>query len=346
MRWLGFIVVVTAVACDEPAPKKSGGPAAAASTVAVAASSIPSAGTSELAPLHPQAIAGAEKLLDKADAQADARVRPRMAAGILKQLEAKRLEPRVIAALAAASERKVTREHRVKAVWEGVSRTPRMLDAWNRACHAGPFQDGGRIVVLLFGREKDPRKRAVGIFGPCRLEQNGLMALEHLTLDYDLVLLAHTLHAFFSSTGGVHPVERRALVLLARGGRPPQPAISAAELPEPEEQDRLVASAERALHARLREGIALLEGGGTKRFFEEIVHPHELGGLRLDEAAKTFARKGKSKALLVELKRAKDRPARDDGEGEASIPVPWTPDPDARERLRFQLHRGVWHLRL
>jgi hypothetical protein len=296
--------------------------------------------------LNPAAVSGAEVLLDKGDRQEDARVRFRMAAGILETLEEHRMPPRIVAALAAASERKVVVKHRVKAVWEGISKTPAMLTAWNEACRSGPFVDGGRIVVMLFGREKDARKRSATIFGQCQLGSAGLLKLDDLSLDYDMVMLAHAMKSFLAKRGGVHEVEERALAMLARGEKAASPVFAADELPAMDPPTRLTESMEKPLHERLRAGVALLKTGATKKFFDQIVHPHELGGLRVDDAVKTFSRKGKTKPLLQALELAVDRPARDDGEGEASIPLPWRPEREARERLRFQLHKGVWYLRL
>ncbi len=313
---------------------------------AIPSAAASSAGAVGLAALHPLAIRGARQLLDKADAQGDVRVRPRMAAGILEELEQPRMPARILAALAAASERRVVRKQRAKIVWEAVTYTPSMLTAWNEACDTGPFHDGGRIVVLLFGREKGARARAASVFGFCRLERRGVMTLAELTLDYDLVILAHTLWQFLSTHGGAHVVETRALRLLARGGKRPSPAFAVDELPAVEQPPRLVASAEQALLARLRMGVSLLEAGSTKKFFRAFVHPHELGGLRLDEAVRTFSKQGKVKPLLETLKLASVRAVRDDGEGEASIPLPWRPTREARERLRFQLYKGLWYLRL
>lgn len=335
-------------ACDESPQATPPVPtvASVADSALRGSSSAAASGAAGLPPLHPQALDGAKLLLDKADAQQDRRVRMRMAAGILEQLEASRLPGQAVAALAAASERRVVTAQRATIVWEAIAKTPALLDAWNRACASGSFFDGGRLAVTLFAREKDPRKRATSIFSWCGLEHGGLMKLADLTFDYDLVMLAHTIGAYLSERGGAHDLERRALVLLAKGGAPPQPPIDAAELPELDKPKRLSESQEHALHQRIRGGVTLLKAGSTKKFFAELVHPHELGGIRVDDAVETFSRNGKTKPLLRALELAVDRPVRDDGEGEASVPLPWRPDPDARERLRFQLHEGVWFLRL
>lgn len=303
---------------------------------------------SALPPPVPGALAGARLLLDRADRQDDQRVRARMAAGILEELEEGRLPGRVMRALVAASERKLEAAQRAEVVWDAIASTPSMLDAWNRACDSGPFDDGGGIVARLAARGADARTRSATIFGLCRLGRGGLIGLADLSVDHDLVVLAHAIRAYLAhaSPGSLAPEEERALRLLARGGRRPAPPFDERELPALDEPKRLPAAASEALGKRLREGIALLQRGATKAFFAQVVHPAEVGGLRLDAAAESFARSGKAKALRQALELAADRAPVDDGDGEASIRLPWRPQPDARERVRFQLHEGTWRLRL
>lgn len=330
-----------------PVASSPNGPTVLASVAAPAVSSA-------LRPLEPGALAGARLLLDKADGQEDLRVRARMAAGILEELEERRVPPRIVAALMAASERRVEVAQRAKIVWDAIAHTPSMLDAWNRACDAGPFDDGGHIVAVVAATAVSARQRAATVFGLCRLERAGLIELAELSLDDDLVVLAHALHVFLGqgasaptgSPGSVTPEERRALVLLAQGRGRPAKVFEAQELPAVAEAKRLPGPAAEALDKRMRAGVALLRRGATKAFFEQMVHPHELGGLRLEAAADSFRRSGKSKALREALALAVGRVPVDDGEGEASIRLPWRPQPEARERLRFQLHRGAWFLRL
>ena len=340
---LGLVVV----GCDDR-PAKPKAATTATASVRAPSSAAPTASANEgaLSALHPQVVSGARLLLDKADKQEDPRVRLRMSAGILEELEERRLPVRIVGALAAASERRVVPAQRAKTVWEAISLTPSMLEAWNEACRPGPLHDGGRTVVLLFGRTKDARERAETLFAHCGWGRGGLVTLQTLTLDYDLVMLAHTLRAFLKKHGGVAPVEERALSLMARGAVAPKRPFDEDELPALEEIPRLRPSEEQILQKQVAAAHGLLAAGSVRRFFEEVVHPSEIAGIKIEEAVRVFSREGKIKQLREDLGVARGRAVRDDGDGEASVLLPWQPGKDARERLRFQLHEGKWRLRL
>ncbi len=344
--WLGLCLVVGACSRSDGGEDRLA-PARASAVVSVAAAPSGAAGRSpELRALTPAGRSAARLLLEKAKGQDDRVVRARMAAGILVQLEEGRLPERLLGALAAASERRVGEAQRAKTVWQSIAETPAALEAWNRSCASGPFVDGGRIMALLAPKEATPARRAALVFGMCNLEQGGLLGLAELSLDVDLVVLAHTLRTYIATRASLEDEELEALSLLAQGGRRPQRPIEPTELPRPEAPRRLSAVGDAELQTQVRHAVALLGAGATKRFLQEVVHPHELGGVELDEAASIFSRSDKSRGLREALGAAVGRPGVDEGEGEASIRLPWRPGPDLRERLRFQRFERRWYLRL
>ncbi len=348
MAWTLAAICVGPIGCrddrsaDDPKPPQT----ATTMSAAPSATALRPAASAGLRPFRPGALAGTRLLLDKADRQTDQRIRFRMAAGILAELEAARLPKHVVAALAATSERRVEVAQRAKAVREALVEAPAFLDAWNRSCDAGPFLDGGRIVILMAPRERDERKRAAMIFGLCSLAKRGLVGIEQLSRDVDALVLAHAIEALLIEKGGVVPEETRALKMLALGGRKIRTPIQANDLPTPDVPKQLVDSAAGALAQRVKLAKGLLDSGATKAFFEQVVHPHELGGVKAEEAARVFEKGGKIKTLRDAFRLAGGRPAVDEGGGEASVRLPWRPGRLARERLRFQLYEGSWYLRL
>ncbi len=347
--YAGLIAVAVAgSSCggEKQSPEKQA-PAATATTVPSSGSSVAlDAGTSAMPPVPKHAVPGAELLLRKAEAQTDQRIRFRMSAGILHQLEGGRVPDRVRGALAIVSDRRSVMKHRVRAVWDALSRSRDVLAAWRSTCDSGPFDEGGHIVALAMNGGMSARERTASIFGKCQLQRAGLITREQLSTDYDALVLAHAVHAYLESRGTLLPVEIQALAMLARGSAKAVPPFREDELGRVDEYTRVSVGVEQAVQRRVADGLMLLKAGELNRFFGELVHPHELSGIPVEEAVRVFSKKGKGKVLREALELGKGRAVRDDGDGEASVPLPWSPQRDAKRRLRFQLHKGKWYLRL
>lgn len=304
-----------------------------------------------LAPLAPEKLQKAEPVLKTIAGVKDPDGRLRAAAQFLAELEEGRLPKQATDALSAAGAMTVDARYRAHLCYSAVAETPDLLAAWNHACDPGRFGDGGRVLANFTSKSISDREKSAAVYGLCRLARRGLVAKpENLTEAHEVLVLAHTLHAYLEQRGGLADVEQRALVVLAQAGTPFAKPITATDLPPAEEPPALTGPAAEALRKRVVEGLTLLEAGDVARFLRRLAHPKELAKLEaqggIDEVAAKAAGSERLARLRSALQWARDHQAIDDGKGRARYLPPFSTAMDAVNELEFRKHEGVWYLDL
>jgi len=306
----------------------------------------------KLAPIDPQLLKRAEKGFAQIDAIADRDTRARAVAAFISELEEGRLHPKAVEALGAAGAISVDLHQRRTILYTAVTQTPELLAAWNHACDTGRFRGGGWVLANFSSKSIDARDKVVAIYGLCRLAQRGLVPKPaELSEDHGLLVLAHTAHAYLEQRGGMAELERRALVLLAKGGKPLAKPITRAELPPVDDTPALEGEALKTLRKRIDEGIALLESGDGVKFIESFIHPDERARLAkkggVSAVAKQLVESGRAKAVLKAFRWAREHDAIAARKGsEARYILPWSPAREAMDELRFVRSKGVWYLKM
>ena len=176
------------------------------------------AAAQELPPPDPKGLASVPKILEAAPPEPMARVR--VAAAVLKGLEADRIPKELVKALEAIDQ--VDPDQMTEAIAMGI-----LADApgpsGSAAQHAGHqafldiCKDGDRIFETL--ASMPPDARMVAMWNACKFGDSTLLAEDEARAapNFLLPVLALTIHGYLKARTELHPAERQALRTLATG---------------------------------------------------------------------------------------------------------------------------------
>ncbi|MBW2532119.1 MAG: hypothetical protein JRI55_11585, partial [Deltaproteobacteria bacterium] len=206
MRRIAMVVAILLVGCQstgaDPNRAVSANSPSAGSEPAATEGTSTAASSESLPPFTPRAASKAKVVAHSIAAVNDPEARLRKASQYLAEIEEGRLPKPALDALSAAADRRVDLHRRGDIAYRVVTETVELRNAWNHACDPGRFGDGERMLAMLSVKSLPDRDKTTQLFGRCRLSRRGLVTKpEQLTQEQDMMVLAHTIHAFLEQRG-------------------------------------------------------------------------------------------------------------------------------------------------